>query len=247
MLGIGVTAPTAKVHIKSGASDKPFRLEDGSEGDGKVLTVQDAQGHVKWESVNPNVVFVWRGNNNNFPVHNSDTPNTYFFFAGDKQGTNDDYTFETYNLETLSAADRAMVTADHEGFTVPVGTYLCFLNGDLYDYNSGDPYFESQAAPVGMTKQEVMGEEYISTFLHVSWIGSSSPFFRQQFNQEHYLSGIVTVDVPAGRAPAKLKLYHIWTNWGLQFMQVVPAFENMPAGHIMYRKAWYKMVLIKIR
>jgi hypothetical protein len=46
-LGIGVTAPAAKVHIYSDTPGEALRIVDGTQGDGKVL-ISDADGKASW-------------------------------------------------------------------------------------------------------------------------------------------------------------------------------------------------------
>lgn len=63
-VGIGTASPTAKLHIAG-----PFRLEDGSQGNGKVL-VSDANGLASWQAGVPNV---WSASGTN--IYNSNTGN----------------------------------------------------------------------------------------------------------------------------------------------------------------------------
>lgn len=48
-VGINTTNPTTKLHVISSATNTAFRMQDGTEGSGKVLT-SDANGNAHWES-----------------------------------------------------------------------------------------------------------------------------------------------------------------------------------------------------
>ncbi len=48
-VGVGTKNPTTKLHIVSTASNTAFRMQDGTEGTGKVLT-SDASGNATWQS-----------------------------------------------------------------------------------------------------------------------------------------------------------------------------------------------------
>ncbi|NDW08763.1 hypothetical protein, partial [Dysgonomonas sp. 520] len=47
-VGVGTNAPQTKVDIRSSTINKGFRLQDGSEDSGKVLT-SDASGNATWQ------------------------------------------------------------------------------------------------------------------------------------------------------------------------------------------------------
>jgi hypothetical protein len=60
-IGIGTSIPTASLHIAAGAPNTGFRLVDGTEANGKVLT-SDAAGNASWKNTGlgaPSVTTIW--------------------------------------------------------------------------------------------------------------------------------------------------------------------------------------------
>ena len=60
-VGINVTDPDTRLHVKSIALGKAFRMEDGTEGEGKVLT-SDVNGRATWQNKGlqaPQGSYVW--------------------------------------------------------------------------------------------------------------------------------------------------------------------------------------------
>lgn len=47
-IGIGILDPTVKIHISSVNFAQGFRLADGTQGTGKLLTVSNLQGDIQW-------------------------------------------------------------------------------------------------------------------------------------------------------------------------------------------------------
>jgi hypothetical protein len=54
-MGIGTTSPTARLTIdtQGAAGVYPIRLRDGSQGNGKIMTSEDNEGHASWQTITP--------------------------------------------------------------------------------------------------------------------------------------------------------------------------------------------------
>ncbi|PXV63797.1 hypothetical protein CLV62_11246 [Dysgonomonas alginatilytica] len=114
-LGIGLIAPTGKVHIKTTGTVPGFRLENGSQQQGKIL-ISDESGYGTWGSLTiGSGSILWR------------VKNPAFYFSG----TSQKFYASSLNEVDFSSNIKGVVSYDTQYLSIPPGKYLFFWRGDL--------------------------------------------------------------------------------------------------------------------
>lgn len=202
-LGLGVANPTNKLHIKPAVPTKGFRLEDGNEQQGKVL-LSDEYGNGRWGTLS----FGSRG----VLWHLS---NPAFTFSG-----TDDLYAANANSNVTFFSDIKNVVYTVNSLTIPSGTYLAVLTGDL------------------------VGAEYANVKLAGNYSGS--PGTERVFiemNYEHALSTLAFVNFSDEiKLSIKVQLLNSDNNIRVGTTAAQAGTLNPPVA----ANGWYELNLVKL-
>lgn len=150
-LGIGVNAPQNTIHIHSSGAQPVFKLEDGTQQNGYLLT-SDADGYASWKEYKANSSVLW------YFGSRSSYQNMYF----------------SANIGKLSGAT-STVTGMLPGFVhntnstllVPKGKYIVAIHGDINNNELGEFGLYGKGVSTGIGK-------YFIRFWYQNYLNASA-------------------------------------------------------------------------